>query len=67
MSSSVDVPGCVRFTFEEVKEATDGFNDKELRFGGKKLGEGGFGPVFLGRLKFTEVAIKQLRTVPKVC
>lgn len=64
---SKDVPGCLHFTYEELKAATDGFNTKPLNMGGRKLGEGGFGPVFLGRLKFTEVAIKILRNVPKVC
>lgn len=61
-----DVPGCLHFTYDELKDATDGFNMKPLNMGGRKLGEGGFGPVFLGRLKFTEVAIKILRNVPKV-
>nr|CAL36106.1 IRAK4-like protein [Suberites domuncula] len=60
-----DVAGCLHFTYEELKEATDGFNMKPLNLGGRKLGEGGFGPVFLGKLKFTEVAIKILRNVPK--
>ncbi len=63
---SKDVPGCLHFTYEELKVATDNFNTKPLNMGGRKLGEGGFGPVFLGRLKFTEVAIKILRNVPKV-
>ena len=60
------VPGCLHFTYEELKDATNGFDVKPLNMGGRKLGEGGFGPVFLGRLKFTEVAIKILRNVPKV-
>ncbi len=61
-----DVPGCLHFSYEDLKKATDNFNQKPLNMGGRKLGEGGFGPVFLGMLKFTEVAIKILRNVPKV-
>ncbi len=61
-----DVPGCLHFSYEDLKSATDNFNQKPLNMGGRKLGEGGFGPVFLGKLCFTEVAIKILRNVPKV-
>lgn len=65
-SRAGEVAGCLHFTYDELKDATDSFNMKPLKLGGRKLGEGGFGPVFLGRLKFTEVAIKILRNVPKV-
>lgn len=52
--------GCLEFALEELRYATRGF-DKSF-----KLGEGGFGPVYKGKLKFTEVAIKILRNTPKV-
>ena len=56
----MDVAGCLEFDYDELKNATDGFSNA------CKLGEGGFGPVFRGKLKFTEVAIKILRNTPKV-
>lgn len=59
-------PGCLQFDYEELREATNNFDPRPFNQGGCKLGEGGFGPVFKGRLKFTEVAIKILRTTPKV-
>ncbi|XP_072960542.1 G-type lectin S-receptor-like serine/threonine-protein kinase SD2-5 [Typha angustifolia] len=47
------VPGMpTRFTFEELKEASDNFS--------KKLGEGGFGSVFEGKIGDEKVAIKRL-------
>lgn len=61
------VDGCLHFDYDELAKATKGFDVRPLKLGGCKLGEGGFGPVFVGKLKFTEVAIKILRKVPKVC
>nr|CAD1842243.1 unnamed protein product [Ananas comosus var. bracteatus] len=47
------VPGMPRiFSFKELKEATDNFS--------KKLGEGGFGSVFEGKINDEKVAIKRL-------
>lgn len=61
-----DVAGCLEFDYEELKSATHNFDQRPASQGGCKLGEGGFGPVFKGKLKFTEVAIKILRNTPKV-
>ncbi len=62
----MDVAGCIEFGYEELRDATNNFDAKPINQGGCKLGEGGFGPVFKGKLKFTEVAIKILRNTPKV-
>ena len=64
--SGRDIAGCLHFDKKELSEATDNFNRRPVRLGGCKLGEGGFGPVFRGVLRHTEVAIKILRNVPKV-
>jgi hypothetical protein len=61
-----EVEGCIKFDYEELRAATNSFDPKPVSQGGFKLGEGGFGPVFRGILKFTEVAIKILRNTPKV-
>jgi serine/threonine protein kinase len=42
----------VRFTFEQLKVATEDFKDK--------LGEGGFGTVFMGRFGEDIIAVKRL-------
>ncbi|KAK7292684.1 hypothetical protein RJT34_15535 [Clitoria ternatea] len=42
------------FSFPEIKEATDNFNPS------LKIGEGGYGSIFKGILRHTEVAIKML-------
>jgi hypothetical protein len=55
---NIDPKGCVHFRYEDLAEATDQFNQKPQSDGGRKLGEGGFGPVFLGDLRSTKVAVK---------
>ena len=65
-NQGMDLPGCIEFGCEELREATGNFDNRPLNMGGCKLGEGGFGPVYRGKLKFTEVAIKILRNTPKV-
>jgi hypothetical protein len=44
-----------RYTIEEIEQGTDRFNDA------RKVGEGGYGPVYKGFLDHTQVAIKVLR------
>jgi len=66
MTMSGDPTCCVNFDFRELSAATNGFDKLPVKLGGCKLGEGGFGPVFQGELKFTDVAIKVMRDLPKV-
>lgn len=44
-----------KYTIEEIEAATEKFS------GSMKIGEGGYGPVYKGRLDHTPVAIKVLR------
>ncbi|XP_037459830.1 U-box domain-containing protein 52-like [Triticum dicoccoides] len=44
-----------RYTIEEIEQATSHFDDA------RKVGEGGYGPVYNGYLDHTQVAIKVLR------
>ena len=52
---------CIDFEYRETELATKAFDSRKVSEGGRKLGEGRFGPVFLGNLCNTEVAIKVLR------
>jgi serine/threonine protein kinase len=44
-----------KYTIEEIEEATEEFSES------RKIGEGGYGPVYRGKLDHTPVAIKVLR------
>ncbi|XP_050212132.1 U-box domain-containing protein 35-like isoform X2 [Mercurialis annua] len=44
-----------RYSIEEIEEATDDFHER------RKIGEGGYGPVYKCYLDHTEVAVKVLR------
>lgn len=44
-----------KYTIEEIEEATEKFSEA------MKIGEGGYGPVYRGKLDHTPVAIKVLR------
>jgi len=44
-----------KYSIEEIEIATENFSEK------RKVGEGGYGPVFKGFLDHTQVAIKVLR------
>lgn len=46
---------CRNYTIEQIEEATEYFSNS------RKIGEGGYGPVFKGMLDHTPVAIKVLR------
>ena len=60
-------PGqCLEFDYEALRKATNNFDKRKVNDGGCLLGEGGFGPVFRGILKQTEVAIKELRKIRMV-
>ena len=54
--------------YYHIERSTDGFNDRSMKEGGKRLGSGSFGTVYYGLLhseggdKF-EVAIKRLKKV----
>ena len=57
---------CLHFDYEALRDATQNFDRRKVNNGGCLLGEGGFGPVYRGMLKMTEVAIKELRKVNMV-
>ncbi|KAH7422419.1 hypothetical protein KP509_12G007600 [Ceratopteris richardii] len=54
LSSTREQDTYVEFSFKEIQAATNNFAEKN------KLGQGGYGPVYKGELKFLSVAIKVL-------
>jgi len=60
------IHGWINFAYHELAEATNKFDNRPVKSGGCRVSEGGFGDVYKGYLRHTEVAIKVLRNVPKV-
>jgi len=56
-SASKEDSNCIEYRFKQIQDATKNFCSS------CRLGEGGFGPVYKGKLLHTIVAIKQLRKV----
>ncbi|KAI6655575.1 IRAK4-like protein [Oopsacas minuta] len=53
--------GCICFPYDMLRTITNNFDNTKYSEGGYRLGEGGFGPVFLGYLCSTAIAIKVLQ------
>lgn len=51
---------CPRIAYNILSEMTDNFNDKDFFYGGRLLGSGGFGSVYLGVKSGLKVAVKRL-------
>ncbi|XP_006865410.1 PREDICTED: interleukin-1 receptor-associated kinase 4 [Chrysochloris asiatica] len=51
------------FSFYELKNVTNNFDERPLSAGGNKMGEGGFGVVYKGSLNNRTVAVKKLAAV----
>ncbi|XP_053572710.1 interleukin-1 receptor-associated kinase 4 [Bombina bombina] len=54
------------YTFHELVKITSNFDDRPLSAGGNKVGEGGFGVVYLGKLNSKLVAVKKLTAMVDV-
>ncbi|XP_013361141.1 PREDICTED: interleukin-1 receptor-associated kinase 4 isoform X2 [Chinchilla lanigera] len=48
------------FSFYELKNVTNDFDERPVSLGGNKMGEGGFGVVYKGCVNDTAVAVKKL-------
>ncbi|XP_072876742.1 interleukin-1 receptor-associated kinase 4 isoform X3 [Chlorocebus sabaeus] len=48
------------FSFYELKNVTNNFDERPISVGGNKMGEGGFGVVYKGYVNNTTVAVKKL-------
>ncbi|EHB13841.1 Interleukin-1 receptor-associated kinase 4 [Heterocephalus glaber] len=48
------------FSFYELKNVTNDFDERPISLGGNKMGEGGFGVVYKGCVNNTTVAVKKL-------
>ncbi|MBZ3877652.1 Interleukin-1 receptor-associated kinase 4 [Sciurus carolinensis] len=51
------------FSFYELKNVTNDFDERPISVGGNKMGEGGFGVVYKGYVNNTPVAVKKLATM----
>nr|XP_020143079.1 interleukin-1 receptor-associated kinase 4 isoform X2 [Microcebus murinus] len=51
------------FSFYELKNVTNNFDERPISVGGNKMGEGGFGVVYKGQMDNTTVAVKKLATM----
>ncbi|XP_053777568.1 interleukin-1 receptor-associated kinase 4 isoform X2 [Desmodus rotundus] len=48
------------FSFHELKDVTNNFDERPISVGGNKMGEGGFGVVYKGYVSDRTVAVKRL-------
>lgn len=51
------------FSFYELKNVTNNFDERPVSVGGNKMGEGGFGVVYKGLVSSRTVAVKRLTAV----
>ncbi|XP_075407969.1 interleukin-1 receptor-associated kinase 4 isoform X2 [Tenrec ecaudatus] len=51
------------FSFYELKNVTNNFDERPLSAGGNKMGEGGFGVVYKGQVNDRTVAVKKLASM----
>ncbi|ELK36400.1 Interleukin-1 receptor-associated kinase 4 [Myotis davidii] len=51
------------FSFYELKDVTNNFDERPISVGGNKMGEGGFGVVYKGYVNNRTVAVKRLAAV----
>ncbi|XP_074050970.1 interleukin-1 receptor-associated kinase 4 isoform X2 [Macrotis lagotis] len=55
------------FSFYELKNITNNFDEHPMSAGGNKMGEGGFGVVYRGFINDRTVAVKKLSTMADMC
>ncbi|KAM9815054.1 interleukin-1 receptor-associated kinase 4 isoform X1 [Syngnathus typhle] len=60
------VTGFTSFSYNELKEMTQNFDERPTSDGGCRLGEGGFGTVFKGFLRGKPVAVKKLNLIEDI-
>lgn len=58
--------GWINFDYQKLVDATNNFDDRPVKSGGCRLSAGGFGDVYKGFLRHTEVAITVMKNVPQV-
>ncbi|XP_066225099.1 interleukin-1 receptor-associated kinase 4 isoform X2 [Saccopteryx leptura] len=59
-SSPESFEGFHSFSFYELKNVTNNFDERPVSLGGNKMGEGGFGVVYKGHVSNRTVAVKRL-------